>query len=70
MVAFDVALIRETNNVSSNCAPFIYTVQIFVKGAKGADAGPNDIEIGEPTWGVGSKITTKLVNVAGEVSLR
>jgi intermediate filament protein if len=41
-------------------------VKIFVKGAKGADAGPNDIEIGEPTWGVGSKITTKLVNVAGE----
>lgn len=41
-------------------------VKIFVKGAKGADAGPNDIEIGEATWGVGSKITTKLVNVAGE----
>jgi intermediate filament protein if len=41
-------------------------IKIWVKGAKTADAGPNDIEVEEPTWGVGSKITTKLVNPAGE----
>lgn len=43
-------------------------IQIWTKGAKPADAGPSDIEIGEATLGVGSGVViTKLLNPANEV---
>jgi len=41
-------------------------LKIWVKGSKPADAGVNDIEFGENTWGLGGHIITKLVNAAGE----
>jgi len=42
-------------------------LKVWAKGTKPADAGLNDIETEESTWGVGGQvITTKLVNPAGE----
>lgn len=41
-------------------------LKIWIKGGKPEDAGPNDIEFGEATWGIGSHIITRLINPAGE----
>jgi len=41
-------------------------IKIWAKDSKPADAGVNDLEFIETTWGVGGNIVTKLVNPAGE----
>jgi len=41
-------------------------IKIWAKDLKPADAGVNDLEFGEPTWGVGGNIVTRLVNPTGE----
>jgi len=40
--------------------------KIWAKGSRPADAGVNDLEFADPTWGVGGNVVTKLVNPAGE----
>jgi len=41
-------------------------IKIWAKDSKPADAGVNDLEFIEPTWGVGGNVVTKLINPAGE----
>jgi len=41
-------------------------IKVWAKGSKPADAGVNDLESEEATWGVGGHIITRLVNPNGE----
>jgi len=41
-------------------------ITIFAKGAKGANASRNDVEMNDPTWGVGMNVTTKIFNTDGD----
>jgi len=41
-------------------------LKIWAKDCKPADAAATDLEFGEPSWGVGGNVITKLVNPAGE----
>ena len=45
----------------------VYVLQVYAQGAMPGNAGPNDIESNQSTWGVGANITTKLINQTGEV---
>jgi len=43
------------------------SLQLWAKDTKPQKAPPQDIEIEEYTWGIGSHVITTLINVEGEV---
>ena len=55
--------------IVANFDSYAARLQIFVAGARGANAAPQDVDCPLQTWGVGANIQTKLINPAGEVRL-
>jgi intermediate filament protein if len=41
-------------------------IAIWAQGAKGSKGGANDIEMDDPSWGVGMQVITRIFNIDGE----